>query len=697
MLMAGMRPNRSAWAVLLLFLPFWASGQNRQELGRPFLDFRIAPGIVIPLASDRELFAPGPGVLVSAGFKVPAVPLLFARAEAGYTWLPVPAESSVSLVLAGVGVAARLSPLPRLQLGVGLTGGFSSGFLHQGPLVVQVQHGESGYLRVAGQAAFFLTPSLSLGIEAGYATVFGLLQQADVGLGAAYHLQAPGRGFVAVENVVVGKLFPIQYRQYAEGAPGIIILRNNGRFPVQEVQASIFVPEYMGQPTAWRAVLSLRPGEIAEIRPRLLFNERILGLIEATTLMGTLRIDYECAGRQQSQTVGFTLETWNRNALTWEDDRKAALFVSAKDPVVLDLAGRSAAAVRGAGWSPLDSSFRLAAGVHAAFVSGGLCYAVDPVSPYAEVSRDGRTPDFLKFPRQTLKQCAGDCDDLTVLYCALLESIGVETAFITVPGHILPAVSLGLAPEEAGRQFTHVEDLILREGKTWLPVEITEITGGFLKAWQAGARCWREHEATGQASLYPVRECWRTYAPVSLQEGEIGITCPEPERIRVFYEAEMARFVARELTPKVAELRGLIEGSGSAPRAVNSLGVLYARYGLYDQAEEQFERALAGEVYLPALVNLGNLCLIREDYAQGLAHFLRARELAPENAPILLGLARACYGLERYAEVKEYYGRLKGIDAELAGRFAFLVVRTKEEERAFATSGLDPRVLWEEE
>jgi hypothetical protein len=697
MLTKEMRPNRTAWVVLLLVLASWASAQSRQELGSPFLDFRLVPGIAIPLAGDRELFEPGPVVLACASFKLPGVPLVYACAEAGYGWLPVPAESSLSLVTAGGGAAVRLSPLARLQLGASLTGGIASAILHRGTLVGQVQHGESAYLRFSGQVAAFLTPSLSMGIEAGYTLVSGLAQLAGVALGAAYHLQAPGSGPVSVETVLVSKLFPIEYRRYAEGAPGIIILRNNGRFPAKDVQASIFVPEYMGQPTTWRAASSLPPGEIVEIEPRLLFNDRILGLIEATSLAAELRIEYEYAGRRRNRTAGFELETWNRNALTWEDDRKAALFVSARDPVVLELAGRSAAAVRGAGWQPLNSSFRLAAGVHAALVAGGLCYAVDPQSPYTAVRKDGWTPDFLKFPRQTLKQGAGDCDDLTVLYCALLESIGVETAFITVPGHILPAVCLGLAPEEAGLQFTHVEDLILRDGKTWLPVEITEVAGGFLKAWQEGARCWREHAAAGRASLYPLRECWRTYAPVSLREGEIGISYPEPERVRVLYQKEMAGIVDRELTPKVAELRGVIKSGGAAGRVVNSLGVLYARYGLYDQAEEQFEAVLSREEYLPALVNLGNLCLIREEFAQALARFRRAQEIAPENGRILLGLARACYGLERYDEVKEHYARLKAIDAELAGRFAYLVVRRKEEERSFATSGLDPQVLWEEE
>ena len=36
--------------------------------------------------------------------------------------------------------------------------------------------------------------------------------------------------------------------------------------------------------------------------------------------------------------------------------------------------------------------------------------------------------DHIQYPAQTLGGKTGDCDDLTVLYCALLESAGMATA-----------------------------------------------------------------------------------------------------------------------------------------------------------------------------------------------------------------------------------------------------------------------------
>lgn len=61
---------------------------------------------------------------------------------------------------------------------------------------------------------------------------------------------------------------------------------------------------------------------------------------------------------------------------------------------------------------------------------------VDPQSSYVTAIQARDAVDCLKFPRQTLEYRGGDCDDLSILYCALLESVGIETAFIATPGHI---------------------------------------------------------------------------------------------------------------------------------------------------------------------------------------------------------------------------------------------------------------------
>ncbi len=55
--------------------------------------------------------------------------------------------------------------------------------------------------------------------------------------------------------------------------------------------------------------------------------------------------------------------------------------------------------------------------------------------------------DTVHLARETLKSGLGDCSDLTVLYDSMLESLAVETGFITVPGHIYAAINTKVASE----------------------------------------------------------------------------------------------------------------------------------------------------------------------------------------------------------------------------------------------------------
>ena len=64
--------------------------------------------------------------------------------------------------------------------------------------------------------------------------------------------------------------------------------------------------------------------------------------------------------------------------------------------------------------------------------------------------------DYLQYPRDTLARKSGDCDDLSILYCSLLQALDIDTAFVTTPGHIFAAVALGVAPEDAKRLFAYL-------------------------------------------------------------------------------------------------------------------------------------------------------------------------------------------------------------------------------------------------
>ena len=279
--------------------------------------------------------------------------------------------------------------------------------------------------------------------------------------------------------------------------------------------------------------------------------------------------------------------------------------------------------------------------------------------------------DYLQFPRQTLGYYAGDCDDLSILYCALLESVGIETAFITVPGHIYMAFDVGEPPKEAAKMFHRSDDLIVSGEKAWLPVEITQVQEGFVTAWRTGAKEWREHQEGEAAKIYPMHESWQLYEPVAVPEGASDFTFPSTEKIRAAYSDELERFIDREIREQEALLLAEIRKSGGESRLRNRLGLLYARYGLFAKAETEFQKILSRGEYVPALVNLGNIYYLKQDYKTALGYFQSARRQQPDNPLVVLSLARLSFEDEDYAAAREAHGELASLAPELAKRFSY--------------------------
>ena len=51
-----------------------------------------------------------------------------------------------------------------------------------------------------------------------------------------------------------------------------------------------------------------------------------------------------------------------------------------------------------------------------------------------------------KYPIETICEGGGDCEDQSILFVSLLESIGFDTILIIIPGHCYAGVRLDAAP-----------------------------------------------------------------------------------------------------------------------------------------------------------------------------------------------------------------------------------------------------------
>ena len=504
--------------------------------------------------------------------------------------------------------------------------------------------------------------------------------------------------YLEIENIAFGSVFPVFFKYYDEHPVGHATLRNKTSFPAKDIEITLFVKQYMDIPKKCKAPKTLKAGEQKEIGLNALFANSVLKITEGTKVAVLITLEYSMEGADYKEEYTETMRLHNRNAMTWDDDRKAAAFVTAKDPAVLRFAKNAAGVISRKESRAVNKNLLTAMAMHEAFSLYGMSYVIDPTTPFKEFSESKKSVDFLQFPRQTLEYRAGDCDDLSILYSALLESVGIETSFITIPGHILMAFSLDLEPDRARKTHIRPDELIFMGKKTWVPVEVTALDNGFLKAWETGAKEWREAVSKDKEGFFPMRDSWAVYEPVGLPGDAVTISPPSRDQLKVSYLEEVTKFIDKIILSRIAKLQSDIHKSEGDPKFVNKLGVLYARYGLTDKAQKEFNRLLSkNESYVPALLNLGNIYYMEDDMEKALSYYERAYVSEPGNPKVILCMARVNHELENYGIVNKLYNKLKEADPDLAARYLYLGLKGEESTRAAHMSGVKDTVFWDEE
>jgi tetratricopeptide (TPR) repeat protein len=718
----------------------------------PAFTVKISPALNIPLGTSAEDFTLGGGGDISGNFTMPFFLPFTAGLDIGYDISPIKSgeatdaqagtqESYALSFLSFSGVLGlNFEIIPRLFLSVNGKVGYFYTFFNDDPST----GGGSIIVGGGGGVHFRIIPLLSLGVEGAYRNHIGLRNDISVSLGGTLNFGSRGEKMVPgakkrpgrtgpkpqpltkdkekdaeagaaeeaegkegrprsadtgegvdIKSVDFVTLFPVFFKYYDDNPIGTVTIKNYEDVPVESVKVSFYEKQYMNNPKEAGIIEQLAPAEERNIELYGLFTNSILEITEGTKLSALINIEYVKGQEIVEKEYIETVRVHNRNALTWDDDRKACAFVTAKDPAVLKFSKNVVGWVGSDISRAISKNLQIGMAFHEALDLYGITYIIDPTTPYRELSRDELAVDYLQFPKQTLEFMAGDCDDLSILYAALLEAAGIETAFITTPGHIFVAFNLEMSPAEARGRFLYPDDLIFRNGATWLPVEITERGNGFVTAWRTGAKEWRENEPKGQAGFFPMHAAWKVYEPVGLP-GTVPVELPERQKIVKAFENELQRFVSREMEPQLAHLREKIEATRGDIRYVNKLGVLYAKYGMNEKAEAEFRSILEQKEYLPALLNMGNLYYLEGDYFKAREFYSRAEKRSPDHPKVLLSLARANHQLENYTTTRDAYTKLQQVSPELAERFSYLDLQGEEASRATDISTVRDLVLWEE-
>ncbi len=551
--------------------------------------------------------------------------------------------------------------------------------------------GSTNLLLEAG-ARISLNPSYSFNVEIHPSVRY------QIGLGDLHEFDGPlfGIGFSASyrfgqdPDAPAAQLRSIQFRDgqiphafaalqswYAKNPVGKIVLTNGEKTQLTDVEVSFQQKGYMDSPTQCAKIESIGPGESREVDLFALFNSEVFSVEGVVPVTGEVIVTYRMLGRssEQRQSVGFDL--YDKRAIVWDDDRKVAALITPEDGALKNYGGFIRQACNADAVPGLNDPLQLGMQVFSALGEIGCLYQASTTLPFAKVQGNPAVVDTVSLARETLKSKLGDCSDLTVLYCSMLEALAVNTGFITVPGHIFAAVDTKIASKDYKKIHPDKNMIIDIDGEAWIPVEITLIgKAGFLDAWRTGAEEWAQYAAAPEKrKFYSTKAAWKTYRSVGLKETDLGLQYGKKENVQAGFLRDRDKLM--ELIS--ADYLSTAQAAGRK-EAWNKAGIVSAQFLQYARAEQAFRKALGMDAgYVDAQINLGNVFYLQKKYSDALSSYKAAQatleKKAQEKGTLLLlyiNISRVYYQMEKFAEAKTFFQKASAMDAEKAKQFEYL-------------------------
>ena len=308
----------------------------------------------------------------------------------------------------------------------------------------------------------------------------------DFGLGFSF-MWGQKREIVRVLGVrpIVNDIYPAYYQFYNLYPLAMVSVKNMTKSPIEvNVRSNI---RYFSERSNDTGFITIAGKETKDIPITAIFGKRIRTVKSREVAVIDIEVEAR-AGSKITKKLSSSIMVHSRNAWNGEMD-KLVFFVTPDQDPILDLS-------RGwAGELEFENSnlrnFQIAKHFFEELGKFGLRYQSDPNIPFYK-------DDRVQFASETLTLKSGDCDDLVVLYASLLESVGINTAFIEVQdpekelAHLYLMFNSGVPVEQRDLISSNEKRYLIRENsigqkKVWIPVETTVIESSFEEAWKAGA------------------------------------------------------------------------------------------------------------------------------------------------------------------------------------------------------------------
>ena len=459
------------------------------------------------------------------------------------------------------------------------------------------------------------------------------------------------------------KVFSAAYKKYQDQSIGSVTLQNVSATDYGNLKLSFQIKEFMDFPTSVEIPV-IRGGEIKNVPIKATFNNKILEVDEDTGVQVEVRLTYLRDGRKDDISLTQPMTIYGKNAIIWGDSSMVGSFVTPKDDTLRDYV-RQLINTYQPDPGPLNNNLVAAMVYFSGLTAGGTNYIVDPNTPFADL-RDDQI-DYVQFPRETLRLKSGDCDDLSVLISAGLENLGIRTALVEVPGHLFLMFDTGLGAEDAGLISQDNSLLVIRDGNVWIPLEATMVNTSFIEAWAEGANKYQIALAANELDVIDLQQAWQEYKPVTLRKASYTIALPDRKRTENLVRQALNVLLEKSVDRLILPYQTMVTNDPANIGARLQIAILYARYGLYDDAEVAFEalEELAPE-NSAVITNRGNLFFLQKEYNRAIEYYSQAARLDSEDGGIWINLSMAQYKAGELKQARSSYQRALELESDLA-------------------------------
>lgn len=541
-------------------------------------------------------------------------------------------DPNLFIVPVGVQVSTYFYPFSRLELSAGIAAGaygsFTNNKSHYAP-----------WYRAFGDINFRINTKFSLGLDVSWFDCqnnswFGNPGAAGLsaGIGVTYKISTEKLSGMVESSVEYDEgVFPLLFSIYKDNPIGTITIKNKESAEIRNVRVSFRAEGYTASELECGSIRTIRKNQSESVSLCADFNDKILRFSEAGKISGEVVINYELLGDKRVSITPVTISVYNRNTMRWVDPAMVASFVSSNAPEVLELSKYFVGVARNHFRTGLNKNMQFAIYLLDGIKSCGIVYEEKSDTPYNMAHLDTSVLDYVQYPYQTLSYRSGDKDDIAILYMSMLESVGIESAFIPLEDDFIVAVNLGAAESSLLSLFNGTDRILIVDGNVWLPLSIKSIGDGFMGSWQKAAKTMQTVlNSDEEVDFIVLSDAWQTYPPSGFSTGESAAKIPTEKELFAAGEKDLEGYVNQEFGPQIAAVQHQIKTEGVSVTLYNRLGLLYVRAGLYQNAIPVYEvSAKMGSI--PAMNNLGNIYSLQKKYKEAKVWYEKVLALDPKN------------------------------------------------------------------